>query len=150
MGETTVTINKSSLFKKAVLTGTFAVSVAFSATNFISLYGTNPTIVKAAPSNGSPSAQFIKKNPKTYTKPESKYEFSFVAKGAKIQMPENIKGQNITHTSFPIEYVGNLPISPENNFVLNNEREEVDISHRIEKLSAPVVYGGQLPVGRER
>lgn len=52
---------------------------------------------------------------------------------------------------YPVEYGGKLPVRPENNHsILNNEREFVDISHKMKEVVIPVSYGGRLPVGRER
>jgi hypothetical protein len=43
-----------------------------------------------------------------------------------------------------------LPVAPENTFTVNNDREHVDISHRIETVSLEVKYAGKLPVAKER
>lgn len=65
-------------------------------------------------------------------------------------MNEERRVNNSEITTFPVEYGGKLPVAPENEFTIDNSREYVDISHKVQKISMPVVYRGKLPVGRER
>lgn len=147
-----VKVKKGKYLKWAFFKGTVAVGVAISGTSFIA----KPITTKAATTPVSePTVNIINKTSKTYTTRNSNkrlYEISVVSKGAKFEMPSNIEDHNISSTisSLPIKFVGKLPVGPENDYSINNDREFVDVSHKIEKIKIPVVYGGRLPVGRER
>ena len=155
-GTANVAVKKKSV-KSALVHGTFAVFVATSGVAFIHPYSVNPGVIKDQENDnkhkGVYSTGFLKKQNfgepknKSFAKPTI-LEFSTFKGGEDMSYIEPVSASSIVQ--FPTVYKGKLTPAPENDFTLNNDREVVDISQKVEKVSVSTTYKGRLPVGRER
>lgn len=148
MSTANVTFQKG--FRKAVFKG-MVVGVAMAGTSFVSVYAANPMVTQAAETPSRQNVSFIKKTSMAYTE-RKPFIVTVASKGAK-KVSENIDANNNISSEpviIPVKYGGKLTVGPEDNYTINNDREFVNMSHKVETVSIPVRYGGRLSVGRER